>query len=203
MISRWYSFILILALALLGASVGDFSLPNQEIVVQYQGENTSSQGAETTLAIVKKQLHELGAENIQVLEEDGKLTITYYSEIDIAGIQEIFFQENGLSLHHTAFGSEQDSQFPSSHNYDGYQLNVSEIQTSPGTSSMDLDGLLVEFKAGNDRYFHLDVYVLLPDAILKEHSLLQKVILKAQGDTQLILRTPAYKIPEVRAGPLV
>ena len=92
MMARWCISVLIFSLTLFGVvSQQQILVPNQEIVLQFEDVDLTSKQAENTVAIVKQQLQDLGAENIQVFSlENGKLKITYFSDSEVASIKETF-----------------------------------------------------------------------------------------------------------------
>ena len=115
MIARWCISVLIFSLTLFGVfSQQQILVPNQEIVLQFEDVDLTSKQAENTVAIVKQQLQDLGAENIQVFSlENGKLKITYFSDSEVASIKETFSEESNLTLHLTSQIQDEDaSRFP-------------------------------------------------------------------------------------------
>ncbi len=165
MIARWCISVLIFSLTLFGVvSQQQISVPNQEIVLLFQDVDLTSKQTENTVAIVKQQLFNLGAENIQVLSlENGKLKITYYSDTDIASIKEIFSEENNVALHLTSQNQDEDSSsFPFEEANISYNLDVYEIQNGQN-SGWDFDGAIgLELEPKSDRF-------LDPNYLSNEH----------------------------------
>ena len=130
--NKWYISALVIILAVLGgiASQEQNTIPNQEIVLQFEDVDLTSKQAENTVAIVKQQLQDLGAENIQVFSlENGKLKITYFSDSEVASIKETFSEESNLTLHLTSqIQDENASRFPFEESNISYNLDVYEIQ---------------------------------------------------------------------------
>ena len=61
--------------------------PNQEISIQF---NKTVSQTEHSVAFLKKQLQDLGIESLDVLEDNnGSIKITYFSDLDVAFIQNI------------------------------------------------------------------------------------------------------------------
>ena len=113
--SRRYIGALIIILTFLGvASKQSITIPNQEIVLQFTDVEVSSFEAKNTVEIVKQQLRNLGADNIQIKKgQKGTLKITYYSDADVASIKETLSNQEKLVLN--AFDQTQnkeDSNFP-------------------------------------------------------------------------------------------
>ena len=82
---KWYIGTLVVLLAVLGIIDREqVTLPNQEIVLQFNDVELASEDTQTTIAIVKEELQNVGVHNFQVKEnEKGRLKITYYSEADV------------------------------------------------------------------------------------------------------------------------
>ena len=96
--SRRYIGALIIVLTFLGVVYQQQnSLPNQEIVLQFTDAKVTSSETQNTIAIVKEQLQNLGADNIHVKEtQEGTLKITYYSATNVSSIKKILSEENTL-----------------------------------------------------------------------------------------------------------
>ncbi len=204
MIARWCISVLIFSLTLFGVvSQQQISVPNQEIVLLFQDVDLTSKQTENTVAIVKQQLYDLGAENIQVLSlENGKLKITYYSDTDIASIKEIFSEENNVALHLTSQNQDEDSSsFPFEEANISYNLDVYEIQNGQN-SGWDFDGAIgLELEPKSDRF-------LDPNYLSNEHVGYQyeenqiRVAYKIRKHITIQISAPLHTIPEVRAGPI-
>ena len=107
--SKWYLSTLIFILALLGFSQPQVYVPNQEIVVQFSVDEVTFDEAQNAILIVQKQLQGIGAHNIQISEpEQGSFKFTYYSDIDVASIKEIFSEEKSLALGYTSYSQSED-----------------------------------------------------------------------------------------------
>lgn len=198
--SKWYFSVVILILALLGVNLDHGVTPNQEIVVEFNNE-VSSQESLQAIALVKEQLEAIGVDNIKVVASSkGNLKITYYSAIDVAGIQQLFSTTSGLGT--LSFSHEGEPiQLPNEDEVYGFQLNVSEIQT--GTDAdLDVDGFVLEFKSVHDRYSAPDVYATFPSGALRDLNTLENVAYSVHRYNALLIDATSYAIPEVRAGPL-
>ena len=204
MIARWCISVLIFSLTLFGVvSQHQISVPNQEIVLQFEDVDLTSEDAENTVAIVKKQLQDLGAKNIKVLsQEKGKLKITYYSDAGIARIKKTFSKENSLTLHITSQTQDNESsKLPGDENSISYNLDVYEIQKGHH-SGWDLDGtFILEFEPKSNRF--LDPNYLSIDNVGYEYEdSLIKVAYKIRKHITIQLSEPLHSKPEVRAGPI-
>lgn len=204
MIARWYISVLIFSLTLFGAvSQQQILVPNQEIVLQFEDVDLTSKQTENTVAIVKQQLQDLGAENIQVLSlENGTLKITYYSDAQVSSIKETFSEENNLALHLTSQIQDEDSSsFPFEESNISYNLDVYEIQNGHD-SGWGFDGAIsLEFEPKSDRF-------LDPNDLSNQHVVYQyedyliQVAYKTCREITIQISDPLHTIPEVRAGPI-
>lgn len=201
--SKWYIGLLLVVLAFLGISSEQAVVPNQEIVVQFNGDAVSANETENTIAIVAKQLEAIGVKGIQVVETlDGNLKITYYSAIDVAVIKEVFAKQNNVLLEHTAIATSGTTpKLPIDNDTATYELNVSEIQTATD-ADMGLNGVLVDIKSGNEWYLNPVLYFKNATIDGSAHNSFENVAYTLYGNVALDTDTRSYKIPEVRAGPL-
>ena len=201
--AKWYSCTLIFILVLFGFTQEQTYLPNQEIVVQFTGDEAASDDVQNTIALVRKQLQIIGVDNIQVRESaDGRLKITYYSAIDVDSIKELFSQEKSLELGYTSYseGDEHD-QFPSERGSNSYELSVFEIQNCDDLES-DFNGYILEVAQKNKRLYKPVVYFSIYNVDNTERNRIEKTAFVTQRNIASTLDNSSYNIPEVRAGPL-
>ena len=201
---KWYLSTFILTVAFLGASLQQFSVPNQEIVLQFEDQEISLVETENAITNIKKQLQDIGVEKIQVYKSDnGVLKISYFSEIDVVSIKKIFSKEKALKLSYPSLDLEEGtSKIPSKNKSNTYQLDVFEIQKSNGNEG-DSNGLVVELLPENDRSFNPDVYysALMQDVRFKNK--IEKVAYIIYSNISIEIDNSSYNIPEVRAGPVL
>ena len=201
---KWYLSTFILIVAFLGAGLQQFSVPNQEIVLQFEGEEISIVETENAITNIKKQLQDIGVENIHVYKGDnGVLKISYFSEIDVISIKKIFSTEKALKLSYSSLDFEEGtSKIPSKNKSNTYQLDVFEIQKSNGNEG-DSNGLVVELLPENDRSFNPDVYysALVQDVRFKNE--IEKVAYIIYNNISIEIDNSSYNTPEVRAGPVL
>jgi hypothetical protein len=201
---KWYLSIFILIVAFLGAGLQQFSVPNQEIVLQFEGQEISLVETENAIANIKKQLQDIGVEKIQVYKGDnGVLKISYFSEIDVVSIKKLFSKEKALKLSYSLLDIEEGtSKIPSKNKSNTYQLDVFEIQKSNGNEG-DSNGLVVELLPENDRSFNPDVYysALVQDVRFKNK--IEKVAFIIYSTISIEIDNSSYNTPEVRAGPVL
>jgi hypothetical protein len=195
---------LVIALAFIGISLEQKSVPNQEILVQFNEDFVSTSETEAAVETVKKQLQSIGVNEVQVVTiQDGSIKITYYSAIDVSFVKVLFKNQENLYLAYASGQEKSDSSssFPSSENDNYIHLNVNEI---PDNSNRDLgfNGVLVEVKFVRDQFANPIAYFgsSEKDFTLKKYSeVLNKNL---YFDVTIIKENTSYKIPEVRAGPL-
>ena len=201
---KWYLSTFILIVAFLGAGLQQFSVPNQEIVLQFEDKAISLVETENAIANIKKQLQDIGVEKIQVYKgANGVLKISYFSEIDVVSIKKIFSKEKDLRLSYSSLDFDEDPfKVPTKKKSNTYQLDVFEIQKSK-ENALDSNGLVIESSPENDRSFNLDVYY--PD-LLKELRLknkIEKVAYIIYGNKSIEIDNASHNNPEVRAGPVL
>ncbi len=199
--AKWYFSTLIIALTLLGVCQKQISVPNQEIVMEFVYDEVSSDEVKDAIAVVKKQLQTLGVDNIQVGEkEDGRLRITYYSDVNVASIKKIFSEEKKIELDYAPFSQDkEDTEFPTGENKNGYSLDVYEIQKgTDGTS--DLNGTYVaELKHEYDRFSNPNLYIGKIDS--SDRDKIVEVAYKVRRHITISIDDMSHSVPDVRAGP--
>ena len=201
---KWYLSTFILIVAFLGAGLQQFSVPNQEIVLQFEDKAISLVETENAIANIKKQLQDIGVEKIQVYKgANGVLKISYFSEIDVVSIKKIFSKEKALKLSYSLldFG-EGSSKMPSKNKSNTYQLDVFEIQKSNGNKG-DSNGLVVELLPENDLSFNPDVYYSALLQELRFKNKIEKVAYIIYSNRSIEIDNSSYNTPEVRAGPVL
>ncbi|SDS09897.1 hypothetical protein SAMN04515667_1403 [Formosa sp. Hel1_31_208] len=203
--SRWCISILIIALTVLGsvASKQQVTMPNQEIVLQFVSTNVSINHTQNAITIVKEQLEAAGIENIYVQEKsNGHLTISYYSETDIASIKALLSEDPTT----TQLGLVQDDQehkIPSEEKSIHYSLDVYEIQQGDDLSSND-GKLALETKVEHERFSNTNVFTAKTNSDdERELDRTLKVAYKFNNAIAIAIDNRSRNIPEVRAGPRI
>ena len=200
---RWYASTLIIILTLLGVvNQQQVSEPNQEIVLQFTNTHVTSDNTQNAISNIKKQLEGLGVDNIYVSEEEnGKLVITYYSDVDVAIIKEMLSNKENLALNSSNQDqNEKHSDFPIDENSSGYNLDIYEIQKDSG-SGWDLNGTYVtELKPEGNRFSNPNTYAFIDN--IEVRGIVEKVTYKTYYNIAIAIDNTSHKIPEVRAGPI-
>ncbi|CAM3300972.1 hypothetical protein [Aequorivita lipolytica] len=199
---KWYIPVFIIILAAFGVGLERSTLPNQEIIVQFNAENVSSSQAQRAIANITSQLKSVGIANIVVSEmHDGKLKVTYYSATDVAVIKGLFGKQDKLELGDTAFNETEDSsKIPFSNHSNIYKLDVIKIQKDYG-SNIGLQGLPVVVKSAKDNYLKPIISLSASEINFDLKQRDENVAYKNYRDISLLIDITSHKIPEVRAGP--
>jgi hypothetical protein len=201
---KWYLNTFILIIAFLGAVLQQFSVPNQEIVLQFEGHEISLDETENAIADVKKLLQDIGIKKIKVYKgANGVLKISYFSQVDVVSIKKIFSKEKALKLSYSSldFG-ENPFKVPTKKKSITYQLDVFEIQKSK-ENAIDSNGLVIESSPENDRSFNLDIYYPDLSKELRLKNRIEKVAYNIFGNKSIEIDNASHNIPKVRAGPVL
>jgi len=195
------AFVLIFSLLII--SQQQFSIPNQEIVVQFTNDKVSLVEIQHTLAKVKKQLQTIGVEHIQVHEsENGSLTITYFSAIDVVSIKKIISEDNAFQLGiASVFQKGTSNEAPSEKKSNTYKVEVYKIKKGDD-SEKDLNGLALELKPEVDRFYKPNVYFLKIEIAVWKANKIEKVAYSIQKTIAVEIDNSSHNTPEVRAGPI-
>lgn len=199
---KWYLSALLVVLTLVGVSLDQMTVPNQEIVVQFSAESVSSENTKDTIEIVTTQLESLGAAQINVSESaNGLLKITYYSNQDVALIKRTLAKQQLLDLGVTTFGTSESSDVPTERPVKLYELDVHEI-TQLADYDSDINGVALTLESKTTRFYVQNVHFGTAPFLLPERIETQEVAYQFQKQISLLITTPHFIIPEVRAGPL-
>lgn len=202
MTTRKYISALIIVLTFLGVVYHQQNaIPNQEIVLQFTDVTLASDEAQNTIAIVKKQLQDIGVDNIKVIEgEDGNLKITYHSLTDASSIKRTLSKENKLQLGLNS-NNQSNSTFPIDEHSISFNLDVYEIQKSNDTDWSLAENSVLKVNSENDRFFNPNVFFTAIKTDAKEENATVKVTYKVRRNIAIAIDNTSHNIPEVRAGP--
>jgi hypothetical protein len=201
--TKWYLRSFVILVVLVGLTLEQIAQPNQQIVVEFAGDSISLSNAQKTLAAVTNKLHDIGAKSIKVQQSaNGVLTISYYSTIDTEAVKGMLSSNKqaleGVASNH----SSPKNQAPPFDTSSVYKLDVYEIQQQYDIKP-DLNGLVLTFEGKTHRYFIAKVYGAIGGNQIAQQNKITTVSLIAQGAVSLLLTEFSYKIPQVRAGPIV
>ena len=201
--SKWYISTLIVFLALLTALVQQqFVAPNQEVVLQFQENDTSLEDAQETIEIITKRLQELGVQEVQIIEEGDQIKITYYSDHNVASIKEQLQVSSLVQVNSASNDLDKGrSNLPIDEQDRVFNLDVFEIQKED-ESQRGLEGTLVfEFDPLSDRLIKPEQYGATHSLDSESVSELTALALKVNKRIVLAIGSPLFIIPEVRARP--
>ena len=201
--TKWYLRSFVILVVLIGLTLEQIAQPNQQIVVEFAGDSISLSNAQNTIAAVTNKLQDIGAKSIKVKQgANGVLTISYYSTIDTEAVKGML-SSNKEVLEGVASGSSSPkNQAPPFDTSSVYKLDVYEIQQQYDIKP-DLNGLVLTFEGKTHRYFIAKVYGAIGGNQIAQQNKITTVSFIAQGAVSLILTDFSYKIPQVRAGPIV
>jgi hypothetical protein len=202
--SRWYISILIITLTFLGsiASTQQVASPNQEIVLQFSTINVSTQDTQNAITSVKEQLEIAGVNEIKVQTlQNGQLKISYFSNSDVESIKDLLSNECNFDLGYVS--NDDDRNTPSEEKTIAYNFDVYEIiQQGDDVSELD-NQLALEIKVENDRLINPNLIGFDDSKLYDTNDSQVEVAYRYNRDIAIAIDHISYKIPEVRAGPLV
>ncbi len=200
--NKWYISALIFALAIVGISLEQVSVPNQEIVLQFTDAEVTSHETQGAIAHVKSQLEAIDVDNIKIQElGNGTLKITYYSDIDVSEIKKIVTGERNVAVDYTSYNTnKEDTKLPSEKDTKTYQLDIYEIQDANDLVSSS--GNVVELKSESIRFFTPDTYASINKLCSEGRNKAEKLAYIIHRNIAITIDDASYTIPEVRAGPI-
>ncbi|MFD0989651.1 hypothetical protein ACFQ1R_06050 [Mariniflexile jejuense] len=199
--AKWYVSTFIFIFTLLGViNYNQIPEANQEIVLQFTHLKVSENESDNAIAIIKKQLQTIGAENIKVEAQiSGGLKITYYSETDAVSVKKILSETNALALENST-SDENPLQLPSNKKESTYNLDVFEIH-KPDAESGFCGKCALEIKSDFNRFFISNIFIPNSGIVINTSELIEKEAFKFYSTVAIAIDNTSYKIPEVRAGP--
>lgn len=194
--NKWYLYTFIIALAILGISLEQNAVPNQEILIKFDTSQSSVHNTQDAIALVKSKLENVDVSNIKVEKlADGTLKLSYYSDLDVSEIQEIFSETS----HSQAYTNTSDS-YPTNGNTDHFELDIYKIQD---TSDFDgPTGHIIEPKSETTRATSFDTYAAFNNQQLREENSNTHTTYTLYRYNAIALKNIQYRIPQVRAGPI-
>ena len=201
--TKWYLRSFVILVVLIGLTLEQIAQPNQQIVVEFAGDSISLSNAQNTIAAVTNKLQAIGAKSIKVKQgANGVLTISYYSTIDTEAVKGMLSSNKEVLEGVASNDSSPKNQAPPFDTSSVYKLDVYEIQQQYDIKP-DLNGLVLTFEGKTHRYFIAKVYGAIGGNQNAQQNKITTVSLIAQGAVSLLLTDFSYKIPQVRAGPIV
>ena len=201
--TKWYLRSFVILVVLIGLTLEQIAQPNQQIVVEFAGDSISLSNAQNTIAAVTNKLQAIGAKSIKVKQgANGVLTISYYSTIDTEVVKGMLSSKKEVLEGVASSSSTPKNQAPPFDTSSVYKLDVYEIQQQYDIKP-DLNGLVLTFEGKTHRYFIAKVYGAIGGNQIAQQNKITTVSFIAQGAVSLVLTDFSYKIPQVRAGPIV
>ena len=201
--TKWYLRSFVILVVLIGLTLEQIAQPNQQIVVEFAGDSISLSSAQNTIAAVTNKLQDIGAKSIKVKQgANGVLTISYYSTIDTEAVKGMLSSNKEVLEGVASNDSSPKNQAPPFDTSSVYKLDVYEIQQQYDIKP-DLNGLVLTFEGKTHRYFIAKVYGAIGGNQNAQQNKITTVSFIAQGAVSLVLTDFSYKIPQVRAGPIV
>ena len=201
--TKWYLRSFVILVVLIGLTLEQIAQPNQQIVVEFAGDSISLSNAQNTIAAVTNKLQAIGAKSIKVKQgANGVLTISYYSTIDTEAVKGMLSSKKEVLEGVASGNSSPKNQAPPFDTSSVYKLDVYEIQQQYDIKP-DLNGLVLTFEGKTHRYFIAKVYGAIGGNQIAQQNKITTVSFIAQGAVSLVLTDFSYKIPQVRAGPIV
>ena len=201
--TKWYLRSFVILVVLIGLTLEQIAQPNQQIVVEFAGDSVSLSSAQNTIAAVTNKLQDIGAKSIKVKQgANGVLTISYYSTIDTEAVKGMLSSNKEVLEEVASNDSSPKNQAPPFDTSSVYKLDVYEIQQQYDIKP-DLNGLVLTFEGKTHRYFIAKVYGAIGGNQIAQQNKITTVSFIAQGAVSLVLTDFSYKIPQVRAGPIV
>jgi hypothetical protein len=200
--TKWYISTLILVLTFLGICHNQISLPNQEILVQFNTKEVTAEQSQNAIAAIKQQLQTFGVDNIQVREEsNGSLKISYHSAIAVENIKKTLSDDEALALDFTALNHhKKSSKYPSKKQSKSYNLDVYELH-KPTDNSNSAGTYVINQKQDYDRFLSSNSGLHLDEIDLSKTEGFVKLSAKTNKNTAFVIENTSYIFPEVRAGP--
>ncbi|WP_066220993.1 hypothetical protein [Formosa haliotis] len=203
---KWYFSTLIVTVAFFFgvASQQQHVVPNQEIVLQFSGDVFAQDKAEQAILAVKHKLQAIGADNIQVVQnEEGVLKITYYSDADIDHIKTALAEDQSLEFENSASKHRSNStEFPSQDQEITYNFDVYEIHNGNDFAFEHAGKVAVELKASSHHFSNTNDHLYVNHTTDNIEFPSIKVAYKFYTTIALAIENNSKQIPEVRAGPL-
>ena len=201
--TKWYLRSFVILVVLIGLTLEQIAQPNQQIVVEFAGDSISLSNAQNTIAAVTNKLQAIGAKSIKVKQgANGVLTISYYSTIDTEAVKGMLSSNKEVLEGVASNYSSPKNQAPPFDTSSVYKLDVYEIQQQYDIKP-DLNGLVLTFEGKTHRYFIAKVYGAIGGNQIAQQNKITTLSFIAQGAVSLVLTDFSYKIPQVRAGPIV
>ena len=198
--AKWYFSTLVVALVSLGIYQHKISSPNQEILLQYNPDEVTTEQSQTAIEAITEQLQIFGIDDVRVHQtKNGELRISYHSSIAVENIKKAL-SEKSLQLEIASL-NHNNSKNPSKNQEKDYQLDVYEIHKT-SDSSNSAGKFVVVVKQDYDRYLNSNFYPSFNQFQVNEQTDFENTSNKMFTSLSIVKDNNSYIIPEVRAGPV-
>ncbi|MGJ8549813.1 hypothetical protein [Winogradskyella wichelsiae] len=198
---KLHFFVLAVLLAFIGTYIEHYTVPNQQIVIQFSDKDISSEDSENAIVAIQNKLENIGVSQIQIGENNqGTLRIIYHSDADVEDIQHALFNVEDLTIAYNSSHNKSHN-LPDSKHLKNYEINISEIKTNNNTD-WDFNGTqVVEVNQKTDRlsYFKTHSSGFYNQNSIHNYDI--KISVVIVNDLTTAIHNVSYIIPEVRAGP--
>lgn len=199
--AKWYVCTLLIVFTLLGTFHENISLPNQEIVLEFNDVEIAKEEVESTITDIKKRLIDAGASSIRVNKtKNSTLKITYYSGINVANIKQVLSKKGSLIANNTKENKDK-SNFPSQREPSNYNIDVYELNNDINISNFDNKSLL-EIKYDPQRYTTTKTHVSIENILKNQDNKLFKIAFNLNKNLSIFKSCKPQNKQEVRAGPV-
>ncbi|MEM6516600.1 MAG: hypothetical protein AAF688_10495 [Bacteroidota bacterium] len=205
---KFQKYIVALILVLCGFGIFfqyDAVKPNQEIVIQFQGDTAKPVTIENAVATVKQRLKTIGVTEIVISERiDGAFKISYFSDYGVDEIERLLSENSLLQVVSNHLDTDKSSsKTPEKDQSNRYLLKIFEIQkTTDAHSGLSGNSIIVQ-KSEIERFLNPNY----PRAVINNDYGNRKTVSKQSVSFSFIdVLYPVFQyyiIPETRAGPLV
>ncbi len=197
MLKNWYLATFAILLTIVSAAFVPFSVPNQEIVVQFK-DAISLQDENAAIAQVRAKLLRLGAEDVQIKRlDDGSLKITYFSDVAVSSIQETFARDQQGLFENTT----NNTDLPYQDSADYYQFTIKEIGGDTAIYN-GLKGHVFEVETKSNRFYPPEFFSSASVLTKEDQLLLESISIKIGNQPEIVVDYSSRLLPETRAGPI-
>ncbi len=199
--AKWYVSTLIIILALIGLNQEQTKVANQQIVLQFNDEETTLKTSyEEVLVTITQKLQDLGISIIEIIEDDdAQISIQYYSEIDAEAVKEFLSQNDEILV---TYHKENKLPFDHSENQlpENCSLVISDLKKHTQNGSHLNGKLAFELKEDYNRFSNPVVIDFNEEIGIKENINFY-LAFKINKGIAIAITNILDVIPEVRAGP--
>lgn len=198
--NKWYLIAFVVTLAIVGISLEQKEVPNQEIHIQFSDTEAKQDQIQHAVALVKNELNSLKIDNLRIEElANETLKISYYSDVAISDIRKVLSDAIEVGRTDGSYTAYDNSQLPFEKEIAPYHLDIYKIQETKDLNGATSD--VLEPKSEATRSSSVKSYATLSKLTLKQQNNTEKIVYNAYTKGAIALNNSSNKIPESRAGP--